>query len=187
MMNLKVRNIQCILVFIPSISFDQFLSFPMPKRLVWIMHTLAQTFRCSSALWRLSTNSFTHSIGDFSSLAISLNTSSVQTKSIINHWIRSARFAHESGDVRWNFAWFKLEKVCLARLGCPHCHWSFWSLHSNSLNKFAQISLSWTETNRSCGRKKSNEKAREVKIYLTWSLDLIGPCSAPLQYIDHKI
>jgi hypothetical protein len=52
MMILQIGKIQCILIFIPSISFDPFLSFVMPKRLVWIMHTLTQTFRCSSALWR---------------------------------------------------------------------------------------------------------------------------------------
>jgi hypothetical protein len=45
-------------------------------------------------------DSFTHSMADFSSLAISLNQGSVPAKSTINHWIRSARFAHESGDVR---------------------------------------------------------------------------------------
>jgi hypothetical protein len=52
-MNLKMRKIQCNLIFILSISFDPFLSFSMSKRLVWIMHIFAQTFRYSSALWRI--------------------------------------------------------------------------------------------------------------------------------------
>jgi hypothetical protein len=45
-------------------------------------------------------NSFTHSMADFSSLAIFFDAGSVQAKSTINHWIRSSRFAPESGDVR---------------------------------------------------------------------------------------
>jgi hypothetical protein len=48
----------------------------------------------------LFTDSFAHSMADFFSLAIFLNMDSVQAKSTIKHRIRSARFAHESGDVR---------------------------------------------------------------------------------------